>query len=39
LILIVDGTWRQDDLEVLANAGWDEIYYPDEINRVAESIV
>jgi hypothetical protein len=39
LILVVDGTWRQDDLETLARAGWDEIFYPDEMNKLAQAIV
>jgi hypothetical protein len=39
LILIVDGTWRQEDLNALARAGWDEIYYPDEMEKVAAALV
>jgi hypothetical protein len=39
LILIVDGTWRQDDLDALEFAGWDEIFYPDEMNKLVKAIV
>lgn len=39
LILIVDGTWTQSNLDALARAGWDEILYPDEIDRLAKAIV
>jgi hypothetical protein len=39
LILVVDGTWRQEDLEALARAGWDEIYYPDEMDKLAKTII
>jgi hypothetical protein len=30
-VLIVDGTFDDDDLRVLSESGWDEIIYPDEI--------
>jgi hypothetical protein len=39
LVLIVDGTWTQSDLEALARAGWDSIFYPDEIDKLAKAIV
>ena len=39
LILVVDGTWRRADLLALARAGWDEIFYPDEMDKLAEAIV
>jgi hypothetical protein len=39
LILVVDGTWRREDLLALARAGWDEIFYPDEMDRLAAAIV
>ncbi len=39
LILLLDGTWRQEDLDALARAGWDEIYYPDEMEKLSKSIV
>lgn len=31
LALIIDGTFDDADLRVLAEAGWDMIVYPDEI--------
>jgi hypothetical protein len=39
LILVVDGTWRQKDLDALARAGWDHIFYPDEMDQLAAAIV
>jgi hypothetical protein len=39
LILIVDGTWGQDDLDALARAGWDEIFYPDEMDLLVKAIL
>ncbi len=39
LLLIVDGTWGQNDLDALARAGWDEIFYPDEMDKLVKAIV
>jgi hypothetical protein len=39
LILVVDGTWRQNDLEALVRAGWDEIFYPDQLDNLTQTIV
>ena len=39
LILVVDGTWRQSDLDALIRAGWDEIFYPDEMDKLAKAII
>jgi len=39
LILVLDGTWRQSDLDALVRSGWDEIYYPDEMDKLAKAIV
>ena len=39
LILVVDGTWQQSDLDALVRAGWDEIFYPDEMEKLATAIV
>jgi hypothetical protein len=39
MILVLDGTWRQADLNALLRAGWDEIYYPDEMDQLAKAIV
>lgn len=38
LILVIDGTFNDLDLKVLSEAGWDEIYYPDEMNELTTSI-
>jgi hypothetical protein len=39
LILVVDGTWKQSDLDALVRSGWDEIYYPDEMDKLVSAIV
>lgn len=39
LILLLDGTWSQSHLMTLINAGWDEIFYPDEIDKLKAAIV
>lgn len=39
LVLVIDGTWRQSDLDALARSGWDEIFYPDEMDKLAKAIV
>ena len=39
LVLILDGTWKQTDLNALLRAGWDEIYYPDELDQLSKAIV
>lgn len=39
LILVLDGTWRQEDLDTLCRAGWDEIFYPDEMDGLVKAIV
>jgi hypothetical protein len=38
-ILLVDGTFDQKELHALSRAGWDEIVYPDEMERLIKSIV
>ena len=38
LILVIDGTFNDEDLKVLYESGWDEIYYPDEMNELLASI-
>lgn len=38
LVLIVDGTWTQDDLDALAKAGWDEILYPDQLDKLGKTL-
>jgi hypothetical protein len=39
LLLLVDGTWRQSDMDSLVRSGWDEIFYPDEIEKLTAAIV
>lgn len=36
LILLLDGTWQQDDVDALSHF-WDEIYYPNELELLASS--
>ena len=38
-LLIVDGSWRQEDFNAMARAGWDDIFFPDEIAAIAKAIV
>jgi hypothetical protein len=38
LVLIVDGTFNDEDLKILAQAGWDTIIYPDEIPTFVSSL-
>jgi hypothetical protein len=38
LFLVLDGTWGQSDLDALTRAGWDEIFYPDEMSKVIAAI-
>lgn len=39
LLLILDGTWTQSDLEALLRAGWDEIFYPDEMDKLVKAVI
>ncbi len=39
LILLIDGTWKQNHINDMIQAGWDEIYYPDEIDKLKAAIV
>ncbi len=39
LILLLDGAWTQKHLNSLVRAGWDEIYYPDEIDKLKASVL
>jgi len=38
LILIVDGTWSQEDLRALAKSGWDDILYPDQLEELVSKL-
>ena len=39
MILVLDGTWSQKDIDALTYAGWDGIFYPDEIEKLKDAIV
>ncbi len=39
LFLVLDGTWGQTDIDALLAAGWDDIFYPDEMDRLIKAIV
>jgi hypothetical protein len=39
LVLLLDGTWDDKDLASLVSAGWDEVFYPDQIDELARAIV
>jgi hypothetical protein len=38
LIVVLDGTWKDDDIRALLQSGWDDVYYPDEMDRVVTKI-
>lgn len=38
-VLLVDGTFDNADLRALVDAGWDEIFYPDQIELLLRSII
>lgn len=38
LFLVIDGTFNDDDLRVLQEAGWDRLFYPDEMDALAKAI-
>jgi hypothetical protein len=38
IFLVIDGTWKQDQINRLAKAGFDGIYYPDELDQLAKAI-
>ncbi|WP_055073940.1 hypothetical protein [Pseudanabaena sp. 'Roaring Creek'] len=38
LALIVDGDWKDNHLQTLANSGWDIIVYPDDIDKLVNSL-
>jgi len=39
MYLVLDGTWQQSDINVLLKAGWDDVFYPDEMDRLVKAIV
>ena len=38
LILVLDGSWTQPKLDALIRAGWDEIFYADELEDLAAAV-
>jgi hypothetical protein len=38
IFLVIDGSWKQDQINRLAKAGFDGIYYPDELDQLAKAI-
>ena len=38
LVLVLDGEWRDEDLKVLAESGWDEFIFPDEMELLVKCI-
>lgn len=38
MLVVLDGEWRDQDLKVLYESGWDEIFYPDEMNLLVKAI-
>jgi hypothetical protein len=39
LIMVLDGEIGTRELDVLRTAGWDEIFYPDEMDKLVRAIV
>jgi hypothetical protein len=35
-VLVIDGTWSREDMKVLQRAGWDYIFYPDEMAELVK---
>lgn len=38
-ILLIDGTWTAEHIQRLVDAGFDEVYYPDEVDKLIAAIV
>lgn len=38
LLLVVDGTFNDTDIRVLSESGWDNIFYPDEMEKLVMTI-
>jgi hypothetical protein len=38
LLLVVDGSWSDDDLAGLVRAGWDGVFYPDEMPKLVATV-
>ena len=39
MVHVVDVTWRQPDLDALVRVGWDEISYPDQLDKLPAAVV
>jgi hypothetical protein len=39
LLLVIDGDFTQQDVDYLLQSGWDEIFYPDEMDKLAKAII
>ncbi len=39
LVLLLDGVWRQSDIDTLVRAGWDEVYFADQVSDLVAAIV
>ncbi len=37
-LLVIDGVWREEDLMKLHAYGWDEFFYPDQLDQLIESV-
>lgn len=38
-LLLIDGTWTAEHIQRLVDAGFDEVYYPDEVDQLVAAIV
>jgi hypothetical protein len=38
VVLVVDGTFTTEQLRSLSDSGWDDIFYPDEMNRLVSEV-
>ncbi len=39
LILVLDGEFTTANIRTLSRSGWDEIFYPDDVDRIAQAVV
>lgn len=39
LMLVLDGNWREEDFSSLVKAGWDNIFYPNQIQQLLLEII
>jgi hypothetical protein len=38
-ILLIDGTWTKAHIGRLIDCGFDAVFYPDELNKLASAII